>query len=477
MNALGMIEIIGCGFMVLCGSVAFATDPQSRLSIYKAEVLGKATGVYEIGDDLYVHVQMPAGKGGISSALKMKAVAKANNLLLNWAIEYTKADRQKSESLPAGFAAIVNLLDDANPLWRFGDWKVKFSGQEHVGMSNGSFWMGQFASKADIVAQIPKSFRNPAPDEKSAVSALKLMLPQMLKNSSQRVFEACGAIDCASTTSTNANLRKEYDNVAVLVGEYLKSSQFAERTRQIAASVRGPRTTETWADDENIAEAVTNVVVTISTNRLFDVVVQTNKCSSVQTAKDRVKVGVSLGGCVQVETFSSLPEEVVETRTTIVKETRSAKRTRTVRVETGNPRFEELFLSAAELANEPMARTPVGRAAEKAFFGGGFPDMELDAIVHDALCENPGDAGLWNLYGRLRYKSGDKIAALICYRNALKLDAKLQYALVNIAIVYKDLGFAKLSIGPAILSLGLSDNKWCDDRAIELLGLQLPGKE
>ena len=477
MNALGMIEIIGCGFMVLCGSAAFAADPQARLSIYKAEVLGKATGVYEIGDDLYVHVQMPTGKGGISPALKMKAVTKANNLLLHWALEYTKADRQKLGSLPVGFASIVNLLDDANPLWRFGDWKVKFSGQEHTGQDKTHFWLGQFVAKADIVAQIPESFRKAIPDERRVVSALKLMLPQMLDNSPKRVFEMCGVLDCGSIDVTNANLKVAYDETAKMLDDYLRSSAFVEHIRQNAISVNGPRVAETWTEGKFRTEAVTNVVVVSVTNRLVDVVVTTNSLIVAQSTQDKAEVGVSMGGRVRVETFESMPDEVVLTRTTTVMETCRVKRRRTVRRESGTARFEELFLSAAKLENMSEARTVIGSAAENAFLSDGFTVEEIERIVHDALCENPGDAGLWNLYGRLCYKKGDKLAALICYRNALKLDARHQYALVNIAVTYKDLGFGALSIGPAVLSLGLADNQWCIDRAIEILGLHLPVKQ
>ncbi len=208
--------------MVLGGLAAFAADPPARLATYREHVQDRATGVYEIGDDLYVHVLMPVDKSESTSRLKMRASLKANDLLRQWAFDYTKEDRAKMPTVSDGFARVVQILDDANPLWRIGDWKIRLTGQEHSGQDGKCFWLGQIVGKADMVRQIPESLRCPVPDRDKAISSLRLLLPQMLRQSPSHVYAKCGAIDLLDDKmSVPTDIKTEY----AAVEERLKAYQ------------------------------------------------------------------------------------------------------------------------------------------------------------------------------------------------------------------------------------------------------------
>lgn len=208
--------------MVLGGLAAFAADPPTRLATYREQVQGRATGVYEIGDDLYVHVQMPVGKSENTSRLKMRASLKANELLRQWAFDYTKGDRAKMPAVSDGFARLLEILDDANPLWRIGDWEIRLTGQEHSGQDGKGFWLGPIVGKADMVRQIPESLRCAVPDRDKAIAALRSLLPQMVRQSPSHVYAKCGAVDLLDDKmSVPADIKTEY----TAVEERLKAYQ------------------------------------------------------------------------------------------------------------------------------------------------------------------------------------------------------------------------------------------------------------
>lgn len=74
--------------------------------------------------------------------------------------------------------------------------------------------------------------------------------------------------------------------------------------------------------------------------------------------------------------------------------------------------------------------------------------------------DNLRDVELWNLYGRCLNDNGDKMAALSCYRNVLKLKPNYEYPIVNLATVYSDLGYKRLGVGLALLAFGTTKDKW-----------------
>lgn len=123
-------------------------------------------------------------------------------------------------------------------------------------------------------------------------------------------------------------------------------------------------------------------------------------------------------------------------------------------------RMQQLFLSGGTLTNAACARMESGVKAEAVAFDNAQSNDTKLQTLRTALCENPGDASLWNLYGRCLGEAGDKMAAIICYRNSLKIDPRFEYAAVNLAVTYRELRCPNLSVGLALYARGIATQKW-----------------
>ena len=228
-------------------------------------------------------------------------------------------------------------------------------------------------------------------------------------------------------------------------------------------------TTENWEDvPQKPAEEVSNSVV-IVTNVIAEIKVATNVVTRAQTDKARQSSGFAAKGEVTETTRISDEEEVVETRTvTTVKTIRKIRR-KTVTEVSGRPVFEEVFMSSGMNLGKVSAQTEMGKKAVAAYFDNVTPMDEKAKLIADALCENPGDSQVWNLYGRCLLQKGDKLAALVCFRCAVKLDVANQYAITNLSLVYDDLGYAELARGLAVIAYGIADDEWCRSAAKKVL--------
>ena len=133
------------------------------------------------------------------------------------------------------------------------------------------------------------------------------------------------------------------------------------------------------------------------------------------------------------------------------------------------PRMQLLFLGCGTVSNMPYGRIESGTEAVRiAYDRQSKIDIKMTALKN-ALCDNPGDAELWNLYGRCLNDHGDKMASVICYRNALKLKPDYEYPIVNLAKVYSELGYKRLGVGLALLARGTAKDKWSIAEAEKIL--------
>ena len=469
MNYAGSICLVACVIMVLHGSTAFAVDPLSRLGVYQSEFKNRESGVYERDGDLFVHVAIPAGRRDSAQRLKLKAVTRANDLLRQWAIDFTRQDRAASQPAAAGMKCILDLLDDASPLWRFSDWNVKFKGQEFSGQDKSVFWLVQIARKDDIVKQIPDSFRMSAPSREKTVATLQLLLPQMLKSSADRVYGKCCAFDLDKDCPGDVAAKQEYGRIAAAVEKHLATAEFPVAMQRAADSIASRRTEESWNDALVSTSTATNFVESVVTNAIADSRNSAATAQLVQTAEDRKIRGVSLDGIVQVENNICTQEEFVVTRTFTVVETRRNVRIRNENASYGTPRFQQIFLSGGTSENETAKRTPSGDKAVKAYFDGGTDVSAKERTLYEALSENPGDSELWNMLGRCRLRQDDVMSALVCFRAALKLDGRNQFALTNLAIAYDLLKCPALANGMAVLARGFAEDRWCIEKSEEIL--------
>lgn len=124
------------------------------------------------------------------------------------------------------------------------------------------------------------------------------------------------------------------------------------------------------------------------------------------------------------------------------------------------PRMQKLFLNCSAETNYPTARLPSGTAAIASIRDAEISIDERMKLFKTALCDSPGDKELWNFFGRVLMAKNDNLGAIICFRNALKLDARFIYPIVNLACAYKLLGKNELALGTAIVGRGLATDAW-----------------
>ena len=441
-------------FVVVSGLAALAASPETRLTTYQKEIQGRSSGVYEFDGDIYVQVRLPCKSVVQKSRMKLKAVLTANELLKKWAIDYTAPDRTKVETAPEGIKLAAQLADACNPIWRFNDWNFVL--------------LCQIMAKDDVVRQIPPSFSKAIPQD-VLFKVLPSFVKEMRKRDAAKLYGLCNAIDLKADAAVTPKAREEFARANAELDKYLASSEFVALLRERAKKICGPTVAEKWVDvPQKPTEVVSNSVV-IVTNVIAEIKVATNVVTRAQSDKERQSSGFAAKGEVKETTRISDEEEVVETRTvTTVKTIRKIRR-KTVTEVSGRPVFEEVFMSGGKKLGKAVAQTEMGKKAVAAYFDNVTPMDEKVKTVADALCENPGDSQLWNLYGRCLLQKGDKMAALVCFRCAVKLDVSNQYAVTNLSAIYDALDCSELARGLAVLAYGIADDEWCRSTAKKVL--------
>ena len=454
--------------MALSLSAAFAADREDRLARYQNDIKSRESGVYEIGGDLYVNVRFPVNGSVQLNRAKMKAALEANNLLKKWAIDYSAPARNKVDSAPGGVKFAASFADTINIIWRFNDWNMKFKGQEVSPYEKGFVLLCQIMAKDDVVKQIPPSFSQAIPQD-LLFKVLPSFVREMRKRDTKKLYGMCSAIDLMSDVAVAPKAKEEFAKANAELEKYLASSEFVVGLRERAKKIRGPIVVESWEEiPQKPMEEVSNSVVVV-TNVIAEIKVATNVVTRAQSDKERQASGFAAKGEVKETTRISDEEEVVETRTvTTVKTIRKIRR-KTVKEVSGAPLFEDVFISGGKKLGKASPQTEVGKKAVAAYFDAVTPMDEKSRMVDEALCENPGDSQLRNLYGRCLLQKGEKLAALVCFRCAAKLDAANQYAITNLSSVYDDLGYAELAHGLAVIAYGIADDEWCRGVAKKVL--------
>lgn len=156
----------------------------------------------------------------------------------------------------------------------------------------------------------------------------------------------------------------------------------------------------------------------------------------------------------------SVPQVVTNTTSTMNEQGTMRTEKTEITTVTRIPRMQKLFLDCANETNYPTARLSSGTAAIASIRDAKVSADERERRIKTALCESPGDKELWNYYGRVLMAKGDSLGAIICFRNALKLDARFVYPIVNLACAYKSLGKKELALGTAMVGRGLATDAW-----------------
>lgn len=455
-------------FMAFSLSAAIAADREARLSKYQNEIKSRESGVYEIDGDLYVNVRIAVKNSAQISRTKLKAVLDANNLLKKWAIDYSAAARNKADDAPEGVKFAASVADACNTGWRFNDWNIKFNGQEVSPYENGFFLLCQIAAKEDVVKQIPPSFSQVIP-QNLLFKVLPPFIREMHDRDAAKLYAMCSAIDLMPDVAVSPKAKDEFAKVNADLGKYLASSDFIAGLRARAKKIRGPVVVESWEDVSGSQTEDVSNSYSVVTNVIANVNVATNVVTRAQSVEERKSTGCSAKGEVKETTRISDEAEIVETRTVTSATTIRKIRRKTVREVQGTPIFEDVFVSGGKALGMASPQTEVGKKAVAAYFDAVTPMDDKSKMVADALCENPGDSQLWNLYGRCLLQKNEKMAALVCFRCAARLDSTNQYAITNLSSVYDDLGYAELACGLAVIAYGITDDEWCRNTAKKVL--------
>lgn len=489
---------------LIAAFASHAADKVEPVRVYLDQIWSRETGIYEIGDWLYANVRVPAKvQGNPRYDAEMKAKSELNGLILKWAAVEAASKRKDWSERPRGKAFLERICREEAPYWFLGDWQWSAKMRTFPARTiEGEYVFGAALPAETLRASIPAAAGQAAEDRELYRSAAQLAKERMESNKRDAFLVSIGAFDARKDApvlsipdarwwtddradeglktflkryrETNAgddsDAGREWsafnESLLSFFAEDAMALDWADEARAIA------QTRTNIVERFGIAEVVshTNIVVSVSTNRSESVEtipehpVELDWSTLSEDLPARPAAGIVAGASRENR------KEVILTNvvTTIQTEIRIPVLEETS-VLAGYPRFEELVLSCAMLPNAGIQRTNLGRNAEKAFYAPKTPlASKTDALI-DALRDNPGDADLWNLLGRCQQSAKRHQAAVICFRNALRIDPNHGFALVNLAVSYQETGFEKLAFGTAFAALGATENEWCRKTAESIL--------
>ncbi len=458
----------------------------------------KPEGVYEWDDLLFVQVRISRKDIRRPEQLESAELSATRRLLHKWLMDRASVKRV-DDDLPLGMDRVRSLCRRLMPYheytseWRFAGESCAFSGEEDL-----EHVCTTVFRKSDVIASLPASYLNPVA-EGVWYDGLEKIVSRLYLREADRTFMAdIGALDCldavrqtdvalppfdddafpagvsafldgaaATWRDADSPAKGEYESVWRGLREYLTASEQAKRLRSDALAILNPPSATVYsaAPPETLSSQYDFSFT--STNSIAGANPVTNLTLEAGSALHALPA-MSLGDSVEVESVQTDDAVVTTVRTQmVVTVTRTLVR-KTVSSYRGEPRFEQLFFGAGSLPNAAAERLASGVAAEKAFYGRASID-ERERLLLLALRENPGDKALWNLYGRLFQTRRDLYGALICFRNALRIDPDYEFAMANIAAVYSDMGLRNLAVGMAALARGVASDAWCRKTAEAIL--------
>lgn len=490
---------------LIAGFACHAADEVDPVRVYLDQIRSRDTGIYEIGNWLYANVRVPAKvQGNPRYDAEMKAKSELNRLILKWAAIEAAAKRKDWAERPRGKAFLERICREEAPYWYLGDWQWSSKMRTFPARTiEGEYVFGAALPAQTLRASIPAAAGQVAEDRELYRSAGQLAKERMESNKRDAFLASIGAFDARKNAPVLAipdarwwtDVKVEDEAQKAFLKLYRETnaddvsdvgkewSAFNERLLSFFAE---DAMFSDWAAEARaIAQTRTNVVERFGRTEVVShtnvvVSVSTNRSESVETISEHP---VELDWSILSEDLPARPaagivagasrenhKEVVLTNivTTIQTEIRIPILEETS-VLAGYPRFEELVLSCAMLPNAQSQRTSLGRNAEKSFYDPKTDLASKTDMLIDALRDNPGDADLWNLFGRCQQVAKRHLAAVICFRNALRIDPNHGFALVNLALSYQELGFEKLAFGTAFAALGATEDEWCRKKAESIL--------
>lgn len=464
--------------LVMTGASAKADDPV--MTLWQKDVRLRPPGVYECGNTLFVTVRIPLATGDDSEEKELEASAAAHDALVKWAWEKTAPKRAASADNSApGVRRAKNLVMSSSILSRMRNWRVSAHMREFVdAKARDAIVLGQAFDKDALVTSIPASFSEPN-DQIDWRSGLSSVIPQKL---SQPIdfdfFQSIGACDALVAADDSIPNFPQWDGAdfPARLESFLKTSIRNDATcvdlllpyyREHAATIRDEaqevlhpvRATNTIVRARP-GKCSTNITFSVSTNLLQATGGLPPARRFCLTSDEMIARGFPLSASVS-ESIAPLHGFAVVTNVVTTIEVAQESAVSVQEVEwRGEPRFQMLFLAAGMLPNQKARPTQYGKSAARSFYNPSMSKKDKAQLLHDALCENPGDASLWNLYGRAFLDCGDTAGAIVSLRNALRLDLSNEFAWANLATAWAAIGQEERAIGAALVARGLAKSDW-----------------
>ena len=470
-----------CGKWILFASVAAlasgafcAPDAEvdAGLAYYKTSVRQRPSGVYEWTDYVFAHVRMPFVEGKSNrKKVRMQAINTAKSLLRNWAIDLTAEYRKEQATLPEGIAFAKDMVVKYMPDWAYRGWRLDIDCREYPpDVEDGYYVFGMIFDRSRLIASIPESFKHNPPDRDWCAALTHIVPGEMNSGMRDGFFLQCGAWDLVSPAAQESSANEsllEFRTVQKKTTEFLATGELSDEMRKRRIAVKGPNEVLNYSTIAQPPEVKTETRVDVKTNFLSNISVATNTILRMQTSKEVSTWGRADGGMVKDCVRESDDGIIIVTVTKTIVETTKHVLHKSVHQISGEPRFEDSFLGMTNNCVE-ASQTEIGRAAVAVFMG-KTGIVAKERALKDALAENPGDKELWNLYGRCLMVRGEKIGAVICFRQALRLDGKYEFALANLADAYFALGYRRLALGMAVVARGMARSEWCIKRTESIL--------
>ena len=451
------------------------TSNEDPFLYYQRHIQYKETGIYIEKDWVFIQTKVKIKNGRHADQYaRAESMLIANNMLRQWAIEYTKSSRREECELDENGRYLRNLVLRYNPDWFFRGWNLKIPIQEFVPQKSfGYYILGKVVDLNQLIAAIPEHYSKPH-SEIDWCKALPNLLSKMLQSNSCLDFiYDCNAIDLVMLLGGTNELDRTrcdsgYFEIEEKIKGFLLNSKMAQEMRKRKRSIEGPYVFTNWIEEVSNPTSSEHVSVFVKTNPPPNSFVSTNCINRIQTKEEMQLWGRATANKVVEKTENSddalLISEITRTK---VEKVRIVRR-RSVRTCLCQAGFEDMFLSLGKQKKRSQNQTTMGKEAVDVYFAKTDMKAKEEAIVW-ALAENPYDKELWNLYGRCLQSQGDSIAALICYRISLNLDPLYEFALTNLSLIYAELGYGKLARGTAVVARGLSKNKWCISKLENIL--------
>lgn len=430
--------LVACMAFLLCGSAAIAAEPpvDEQFVYYQDKLLGKESGVYEHDGFLYVVARIPVQS---QNRMRMKGMAmqEFSAQLRRWALEQARRDRGKKPSYPAAIAWMAAFNDEADPNWRFPQWRVNIAGRQFPARETGGFYIqGQVYKKDAIVKAIPDNYRR-QPTNDEVLSAFARNAAAAVRKDKRAFAAQCGFFELPLSGAKDLAAFPDPENrfFSKKLESFLLDARNADAGKANKEWKNLNKAFATALCNSTICgsfmtgrEVVDETVSTVSvTNPIVSTLPVTNQVVSVPD-------GATTAVTNYVVTAKSVTNLVASTM---------AVTNRTVSVVRDDS--DRMLLSAGLLRREPKPLT----------FAAALPAANATADeIRVALRTSSTDPRLWKAIAA-RYKADGRSAlSLSCLLNALALTPSDMDIVAEIALRYDELGCPELARGAALLAYG-----------------------